>query len=54
MLARKPPEFAIDVTHRKQLEYLYARRSNVDALIESLRKYDRFLTPPPDRKRPPA
>jgi hypothetical protein len=54
MLARKPLEFAIDITHRKQLEYLYARRNNVDALIESLRKYDRFHTPSPVRKRRPA
>jgi len=28
--------------YRKELEYLYARRSIVDTLIESLEKYDRF------------
>ena len=27
--------------YRKELEYLYARRSAVDALIESLEQYDR-------------
>jgi hypothetical protein len=29
-------------TYRKELEYLYARRSAVDALIQSLQNYDRF------------
>ena len=28
--------------YRKELEYLYARRSAIDALIESLEDYDRF------------
>jgi len=28
--------------YRKELEYLYARRIAVDALIESLQEYDRF------------
>ncbi len=27
---------------KKELEYLYARRSAVDLLIESLERYDRF------------
>jgi hypothetical protein len=27
---------------RKELQYLYARRTAVDALIESLQEYDRF------------
>jgi len=54
MLAPKLPVSNIDIVHRKQLEYLYARRTNVDELIESLRKYDRFLAPAPDRKRRPA
>jgi hypothetical protein len=29
-------------TYEKQLETLYARRSSIDALIESLQEYDRF------------
>ena len=29
-------------SYEKQLESLYARRSSIDALIESLREYDRF------------
>ena|SRR5215475_4800027 len=28
--------------YRKELEYLYARRTAVDALIESLQEYERF------------
>jgi hypothetical protein len=31
-----------DTSYRKQLEYLYARRTTVKALIESLQNYDRF------------
>ena len=27
---------------RKELEYLYSRRSAIDALIQSLEEYDRF------------
>jgi hypothetical protein len=34
--ASAPKEF------RKELEYLYARRTTVDSLIESLEHYDRF------------
>ncbi len=30
--------------YRKELEYLYARRSTVDALIECLEQYDRCRT----------
>ena len=29
-------------TYRKELEYLYARRQAVDALIETLQEYNRF------------
>ena len=29
-------------TYRQELEYLYARRSAIDCLIESLEQYDRF------------
>jgi hypothetical protein len=32
-------------TYRKELEYLYARRTAVDALIQSLQDYDRFRAP---------
>jgi hypothetical protein len=28
--------------YRKELEYLYARRSAIDSLIESLEEYERF------------
>jgi hypothetical protein len=43
MFAQKPqvPDIS-DIKYRKQLEYLYARRSVIDALIESLQEYDRF------------
>jgi hypothetical protein len=30
--------------NRKELEYLYARRSAIDSLIQSLVEYDRFRT----------
>ena len=30
--------------NRKELEYLYARRSALDSLIQSLVEYDRFRT----------
>ena len=37
-------------TYRKELEYLYARRTAIDTLIQSLEEYDRFRsireTPP--------
>jgi hypothetical protein len=29
-------------TYRKELEYLYARRSAIDTLIQSLEEYDRY------------
>ena len=35
--------------YRKELEYLYARRSAIDALIESLEDYDRFRETRGDR-----
>lgn len=31
-----------DRVYRKELEYLYTRRSTIDALIASLEQYDRF------------
>ena len=30
------------LNYRKQLEYLYARKSAIDELIESLQRYGRF------------
>jgi len=40
---------------RKELEQLYARRSAIDALIVSLKKYDRFReTRPEDGNRKTA
>jgi hypothetical protein len=42
MLARKPPVSTADIANRKQLEFLYARRTIIDALIASLQVYDRF------------
>jgi hypothetical protein len=43
MFAQKPqvPDTS-DINYKKQLEYLYAQRSMIDALIESLKEYDRF------------
>jgi hypothetical protein len=43
MLEKKavpPPANALN--YRKQLEYLYARKSALDALIESLQRYGQF------------
>ena len=34
---------------RKELQGLYARRSTIDALIQSLEDYDRFRTPRMER-----
>jgi hypothetical protein len=43
MLAKKEfPASAPVPAYREELEYLYARRSTVDTLIESLEDYDRF------------
>jgi hypothetical protein len=43
MLAKKLLNSAAGPSqYRKQLEYLYARISNIDAIIESLEEYDRF------------
>jgi len=40
---KKPPVMIVTArTSRKNLEHLYARRSAIDALIESLQEYDRF------------
>jgi hypothetical protein len=43
MFAKKEiPDSTSVPANRKKLEYLYARRTTVDTLIESLEKYDRF------------
>ncbi len=42
-------------TFRKELEYLYARRTAVDTLIHSLEEYNRFRPQPaivPSKRRP--
>ena len=36
------PVSASILAYRQELEYLYARRSAIDNLIESLEEYDRF------------
>ena len=38
--------------YRKELEYLYARKSAVDTLIESLEEYDRFRAIRTESSRP--
>jgi hypothetical protein len=41
--AKKPPVMIVPARiSSKNLEHLYARRSAIDALIESLQEYDRF------------
>jgi hypothetical protein len=43
LLAKKETDTAANGrVYRKQLEFLYARRTSIDALIESLEQYDRF------------
>jgi len=41
MLAKKAPTSPTR-TARKELEYLYARRTAINELIQSLEHYDRF------------
>jgi hypothetical protein len=54
MLAQKPLVSTADITYRKQLENLYARRTVIDALIASLQVYDRFHAQAADEKRQSA
>ncbi len=43
MFAKKETQASSSVpAYRKELEYLYARRLAIDALIESLQDYDRY------------
>jgi hypothetical protein len=56
MLAKKkPPVSASTGAYRLELDYLYARRSAIDSLIESLEEYDRSReTPTEDGERQTA
>jgi len=43
MFAKKAPSSSTSTRgNRKELDYLYARKSAIDALIQSLEDYDRF------------
>jgi hypothetical protein len=43
MFVKKPlPSISPGRVYRKELEYLHARRSAIDILIQSLEEYDRF------------
>ena len=55
MFAKKPPSSSTNHGYRKELEYLHARKSAIDNLIQSLEDYDRFRsTRTEDRKRKTA
>ena len=56
MLAKKKaPVSASTSAYRLELDYLYARRSAIDSLIESLEEYDRSReTPTEDGERQTA
>ncbi|MGO9257851.1 MAG: hypothetical protein ACLQU1_16285 [Bryobacteraceae bacterium] len=49
----KKPVARVETTHafKKHLDYLYARRSAIDALIDSLRAYDQFRLKQDDTRR---
>jgi hypothetical protein len=44
MLVKSPASPPSDRNYRKELEYLHARKSAIDHLIESLEEYDKFRT----------
>ncbi len=44
MFAKKPPTDTNSPDYHSELEYLYAQRTKLDALIEMLEQYDRFQT----------
>jgi hypothetical protein len=46
MFAKKAPSSAPDRAYRKELDYLYARKSAVDTLIQSLEDYCHFRSKP--------
>ena len=51
MFPKKPAFLPSDRGYRKELEYLNARKSALDSLIQSLEDYDRFRPVRMDRKR---
>jgi hypothetical protein len=56
MVAKKEiPMSGSALAYRQELAYLYARRTAIDSLIESLEDYDRFReTPTEDSERKTA
>jgi hypothetical protein len=46
LVKKKTPVSASTGAYRQELDYLYARRSAIDSLIESLEEYDRFREAP--------
>jgi hypothetical protein len=46
MLVKKPPSSSPDRGCRKSLDYLYARKSAIDAAIQSLEDYNQFRSKP--------
>jgi hypothetical protein len=53
MTSLKKPVVRVESGHpfKKHLEYLYARRSAIDVLMESLRAYEQYQTKPEPRRR---
>jgi hypothetical protein len=53
MSLAKKPMARVETTHafKKHLEYLYARRSAIDALIDSLQAYEQFRQKQDDNRR---
>jgi|HubBroStandDraft_4_1064222.scaffolds.fasta_scaffold548902_1 hypothetical protein len=53
MFAKKPtsPSPPPDRGYRKELEYLHARKSAVESLIQSLEDYDRFRATRADNRK---
>ena len=54
MFPKRPAFLPTDRGYRKELEYLNARKSALDTLIQSLEDYDRFRSVRMDRKRKTA
>jgi hypothetical protein len=56
MLSAKKKAVTIDTVrdYQRELEYLYARKSAIDSLIESLEEYDRYRATKPDGQRKSA
>jgi hypothetical protein len=53
MSLAKKPMARVETTHafKKHLDYLYARRSAIDALIDSLQAYEQFRQKQDDNRR---